>query len=91
MDYNIRYDPESWARCGRCGHKLFKVVTHGNTQLAIKCHSCKAMNFTLPNTEKCINCQFYSNDTCLNEQSNLFLKQIDKKQACELFQRKEKI
>lgn len=45
----IRIDETGeWARCGRCGHKLFKI-NKGNRQIArtgieVKCHSCKAVN-----------------------------------------------
>lgn len=41
-------DMESWVRCGRCGHKLFRL-THPNQinpAIEIKCHSCKALNYT---------------------------------------------
>jgi len=54
MKEKIRVDNEDWARCGRCGHKLFKIKAESNereTQIAtsilkieIKCHSCKSIN-----------------------------------------------
>ena len=48
-----RIDRESWARCGKCGHKLFKVDSLGDSRLEIKCHSCKSINvFDGKNTEK---------------------------------------
>lgn len=38
----IKIDNE-WAKCGECGHKLFKITGKVNG-IEIKCHSCKAIN-----------------------------------------------
>ena len=43
--YKIRIDESNWARCGRCGHKLYELLGE-NGQLRIKCHSCKSINET---------------------------------------------
>ena len=45
----IRIDETGeWARCGRCGHRLFKVDKNDGlirlTGIEIKCHSCKSLN-----------------------------------------------
>ena len=53
----IRIDEAGWARCGECGHKLFKtnvlkdsygeVKFHHNLRnigFELKCHSCKTIN-----------------------------------------------
>lgn len=43
-----RVDEQNWIRCGKCGHKLGKVVKAGLCDIApiveIKCHSCKSLN-----------------------------------------------
>jgi phage FluMu protein Com len=33
-----------WAHCWQCNHKLLRVVSAGQTNLEIKCSSCKSMN-----------------------------------------------
>lgn len=33
-----------WCRCGKCGHKLFKIIWFGAGMLEIKCSSCKTIN-----------------------------------------------
>lgn len=50
----IRVSDDNWARCGNCGHKLFKMragLNDRDSQIAvkvlgieIKCHSCKLIN-----------------------------------------------
>lgn len=50
----IRIDENNWARCGNCGHKLFRIGINQEEQDAkismkvlkveIKCHSCKIIN-----------------------------------------------
>lgn len=45
-----------WARCGRCGHKLFKLAREDwhiiqVTDLEIKCSSCRTIN-RLQNTHE---------------------------------------
>jgi len=39
---------DSWCRCGRCGHKLFKILdkkVFGELPfIEVKCHSCKEIN-----------------------------------------------
>lgn len=64
MKQRLRIDEKGWARCGKCGRKLFK--TNGDTvlnrvvvynrlnhiDLEIKCHSCKEINNCgMPNGE----------------------------------------
>lgn len=51
MYVNARVDPDGWVRCGKCGHKLFRLITENgckkkcNTEcMEQKCHSCKALN-----------------------------------------------
>lgn len=46
----IKIESDGWCRCGKCGHKLFrlkdpdmKIVLH-IAELEIKCHSCKSIN-----------------------------------------------
>ena len=36
----------NWIRCGKCGHKLGRLVddTKILPKIEIKCHSCKALN-----------------------------------------------
>ena len=45
-----------WIRCGKCGHKLGKIVGSGagNPALAleIKCHSCKEINLIGQDTDE---------------------------------------
>jgi len=49
----IKIDNNKWARCGECGHKLFKVKDNlsftelqglKKSGIEIKCHSCKLIN-----------------------------------------------
>lgn len=40
----VRIDGEHWGRCGKCGHKLFKVNYFAGCSIEIKCHSCKSIN-----------------------------------------------
>lgn len=36
-----------WAKCGNCGHKLFKLTgSNDPVGIEIKCHSCKEINTT---------------------------------------------
>jgi len=37
-------EKETWLRCKNCGHKLLKITRKGDTQIEMKCHSCKAIN-----------------------------------------------
>lgn len=43
-----RVDKQNWIRCGKCGHKLARVVGAGYCDpspiIEIKCHSCKELN-----------------------------------------------
>lgn len=44
-----KIDTEGWCRCGKCGHKLFRLVEEMYPSMEIplieiKCHSCKAVN-----------------------------------------------
>ena len=43
-----KIDENNWIRCGRCGHKLGKIVGVGSCDPApaieMKCHSCKELN-----------------------------------------------
>lgn len=42
-----RMDEKYWVRCGRCSHKLMRVVGGGESPaptVEIKCHSCKSLN-----------------------------------------------
>lgn len=48
----VRVDENNWCRCGKCGHKLGRLV--GKWQDArympaveIKCHSCKSINYIM--------------------------------------------
>ena len=43
---NVKNDQRglSWACCWQCNHKLLRIVSSGQTELEIKCPSCKAMN-----------------------------------------------
>lgn len=44
----VRRDKEGWIRCGKCGHKLFRITCgcEGGQSpvIEIKCHSCKELN-----------------------------------------------
>lgn len=46
----IKIDDDGCCRCGKCGHKLFKVQDISSSmlltlvELEIKCHLCKAIN-----------------------------------------------
>lgn len=49
----ITIDNDRWAKCGQCGHKLFKVKDNlsftelqglKKSGMEIKCHSCKIIN-----------------------------------------------
>ena len=44
----------TWLRCGHCGHKLFKMEGGAEAlpAIEIKCHSCKALNYTSANAQK---------------------------------------
>lgn len=44
-----------WARCRRCGHKLYRVLPGGCGQstIEIKCSSCKTMNLIVRTGESC--------------------------------------
>ncbi len=49
---NVLVSTDRWIRCGRCGHKLGKVLKNTNKNdclVEIKCHSCKAINSCLVN------------------------------------------
>lgn len=40
-----RIDENNWMRCGKCSHKLMKVIGGGSfPKIEIKCHSCKTIN-----------------------------------------------
>ncbi|WP_026664818.1 hypothetical protein [Butyrivibrio sp. FC2001] len=39
----MRIDEKNWARCRRCGHKLYEIAGE-NGDIRIKCHSCKLIN-----------------------------------------------
>lgn len=45
---NARIDENNWVRCGKCSHKLMKIVGAGICNSApiveVKCHSCKELN-----------------------------------------------
>lgn len=43
----IKFDGDRWGKCGKCGHKLFRVMS-GNPigDIEVKCHSCKELNTT---------------------------------------------
>lgn len=48
-----RIDKEGWCRCGRCGHKLARIVgkfpqgQHKMPAMEIKCHSCKQISYIM--------------------------------------------
>lgn len=53
MKKTVRIDKDNWARCGECGHKLFRLnPQHDKGKyyamhvlgIEIKCHSCKSIN-----------------------------------------------
>lgn len=48
MATRAKTDKQNWIKCGRCGHKLGRVVGAGYCDPApiveIKCHSCKEIN-----------------------------------------------
>lgn len=43
-----KIERDKWCRCGKCGHKLFKVLDdkiYGDVPfIEVKCHSCKEIN-----------------------------------------------
>ena len=50
MQVMVRIENE-WVRCGKCGHKLFKMTDPNKIMpdnIQIKCHSCKVLNVTNP-------------------------------------------
>lgn len=48
MQVTARIDEtREWVRCGKCGHKLFKIDKNSDNKIdgiEIKCHSCKTVN-----------------------------------------------
>lgn len=48
-----RIDKDGWCRCGRCGHKLARIVGkfpqghHKMPAMEIKCHSCKQISYIM--------------------------------------------
>lgn len=46
----IKIEKDGWCRCGKCGHKLFRLgdpdmkMVLRLAELEIKCHSCKEIN-----------------------------------------------
>jgi len=45
---------DNWARCGKCGHKLFRIVEGEVGSIEVKCHSCKEVNSTYDANEVCL-------------------------------------
>lgn len=52
-----RVDENNWVRCGKCSHKLCRLVGKWQTArympaIEIKCHSCKTINYIMTGFSK---------------------------------------
>lgn len=49
--FDARSDKKGWIRCGKCEHKLARVIEGGSSdspqKIEFKCHSCKSINIWL--------------------------------------------
>ena len=87
MVYNIRIDEADWARCGKCGHKLYEIL--GRTgDIRIKCHSCKSINIS--ERRACNTCRWLADGACMNDKSSAFLQSITDNKACDDWERIER-